>query len=57
MVGYGMRGAIWYQGESNRNQPEKYIKIMQALVKNWRAKWDIGDFPFYYVQIAPFNYG
>ena len=57
MVGYGMRGAIWYQGESNRNQPEKYSELMQALVKNWRAKWDIGDFPFYYVQIAPFNYG
>ncbi|HBL75773.1 MAG TPA: sialate O-acetylesterase [Prolixibacteraceae bacterium] len=57
MVGYGLRGAIWYQGESNRNEPDQYRKLMPGLAENWRAEWGIGDFPFYYVQIAPFDYG
>ncbi len=57
MVGYGMRGAIWYQGEANRNQPEKYSSLMQSLVSDWRQTWGIGEFPFYYVEIAPFDYG
>ncbi len=57
MVGYGLRGALWYQGESNRNQPQEYEKLMSGLIKNWRAEWGIGDFPFYYCQIAPFEYG
>jgi len=57
MVGYGIRGAIWYQGESNRNEPAHYQKLLPGLVKNWRSVWGIGDFPFYYVQIAPFDYG
>ncbi len=57
MVGYGMRGAIWYQGESNRNEAENYTKLMPGLIENWRSVWGIGEFPFYYVQIAPFNYG
>lgn len=57
IVGYGMRGAIWYQGESNRNEPQNYRKLMPGLVENWRALWGIGEFPFYYVQIAPFDYG
>ncbi len=57
MVGYGIRGAIWYQGESNRNEPEEYEKLMPGLATNWRAEWGIGDFPFYYVQIAPYDYG
>jgi sialate O-acetylesterase len=57
MVGYGIRGAIWYQGESNRNEPDQYQKLMPGLAENWRAEWDIGDFSFYYVQIAPYDYG
>lgn len=57
MVGYGIRGAIWYQGESNRNEPKEYLKLMPGLIENWRSLWGIGDFPFYYVQIAPFDYG
>lgn len=57
IVGYGMRGAIWYQGEANRNQPQEYRKLMPGLIENWRSVWGIGDFPFYYVQIAPFDYG
>jgi sialate O-acetylesterase len=57
MAGYAIRGAIWYQGESNRNEPDKYEKLLPAMVDNWRSMWGIGEFPFYYVQIAPFDYG
>ncbi len=57
IVGYGMRGAIWYQGESNRNEPKEYQKLMPGLIENWRSVWGIGEFPFYFVQIAPFDYG
>jgi sialate O-acetylesterase len=57
LAGFGIKGAIWYQGESNRNEPDKYQKLMPALAENWRMKWGIGDFPMYYVQIAPFDYG
>lgn len=57
MAGYALRGAIWYQGESNRNEPDRYEKLIPAMVENWRAEWGIGEFPFYYVQIAPYNYG
>ena len=57
IVGYGMRGAIWYQGESNRNEPNEYQKLMPGLIENWRALWGIGEFPFYFVQIAPYDYG
>jgi sialate O-acetylesterase len=57
IAGYGLRGAIWYQGESNRNEPSEYQKLMPGLAENWRTVWDMGDFPLYYVQIAPFDYG
>ncbi|MCB0687753.1 MAG: sialate O-acetylesterase, partial [Saprospiraceae bacterium] len=57
MVGYGIRGALWYQGESNRNEPMEYEKLMAGLIQNWRSEWDQGDFSFYYCQIAPFDYG
>jgi sialate O-acetylesterase len=57
MAGYGMRGAIWYQGESNRNEADKYVKLLPGMVENWRYVWGVGDFPFYYIQIAPFDYG
>tara|TARA_B100000809_G_scaffold204793_1_gene206280 strand:+ start:16163 stop:17620 length:1458 start_codon:yes stop_codon:yes gene_type:complete len=54
---YTIKGALWYQGESNRLEPENYKKLFPAMVKDWRQRWGIGDFPFYYVQIAPFMYG
>jgi sialate O-acetylesterase len=57
MAGYGIKGAIWYQGESNRNEAAQYIQLLPGMVTNWRAMWGIGDFPFYYVQIAPYDYG
>jgi sialate O-acetylesterase len=57
MAGYGMRGAIWYQGESNRNEPDKYLQLLPGLADDWRSVWGVGEFPFYFVQIAPFDYG
>jgi sialate O-acetylesterase len=57
MAGYGIRGAIWYQGESNRNEADKYLLLLPGLVENWHSVWGVGDFPFYYMQIAPFDYG
>ncbi len=57
MVGFSIRGGLWYQGESNRNEPSEYEKLMPGLIKNWRSEWGTGDFTFYYCQIAPFDYG
>jgi sialate O-acetylesterase len=56
LLPYKIKGAIWYQGESNRNRPEQYTRLFPAMIRNWRSLWDCGDFPFYYVQIAPFRY-
>lgn len=56
-VGFAIRGAIWYQGESNHAEGGLYTEKMKALVGGWRKAWKQGDFPFYYVQIAPFQYG
>jgi sialate O-acetylesterase len=56
MVGYNIKGVIWYQGESNIKQPSEYEKLLPGLIQNWRNLWGIGDFPFYYIQIAPYNY-
>lgn len=57
VAGYGIRGAIWYQGEANRNEPAQYQKLMPGLALNWRSVWGVGDFPMFYVQIAPYDYG
>jgi sialate O-acetylesterase len=57
LTSYTIKGVLWYQGESNRNEPNDYKKYLPAMVKDWRTRWGIGDFPFYYVQIAPFLYG
>ena len=54
---FGLRGAIWYQGEANVGEGMLYEERMKALIGGWRQIWDEGNFPFYYVQIAPFNYG
>jgi sialate O-acetylesterase len=53
--GYSMRGAIWYQGESNTDKPEAYEQLFKTLITDWRAKWQQGDFPFLFVQLASFN--
>lgn len=52
---FAMRGAIWYQGESNGSDGAIYLSKLQALISGWRAKWNQGDFPFYIVQISNFN--
>ena len=57
ILGYGIRGAIWYQGESNRDEPALYVKMFDAMVREWRNLWGMGEFPFYYCQIAPYYYG
>jgi sialate O-acetylesterase len=56
IVGYGIKGFIWYQGEANRSNPNQYAQLMQSMVQGWRKAWNIGELPFYYVQIAPFKY-
>jgi len=56
LVPYTIKGALWYQGESNRMEPEVYKELFPAMVKDWRNRWEIGEFPFYFVQIAPFWY-
>ncbi len=56
VIGYGIKGCIWYQGESNYERASEYTALMQKMVSSWRAMWKQGDFPFYFCQIAPFNY-
>ncbi|WP_136482198.1 sialate O-acetylesterase [Cognatitamlana onchidii] len=56
LVNYKIKGVLWYQGEGNRNEPENYKKLFPAMVKDWRTLWGLGDFPFYFVQIAPYWY-
>jgi sialate O-acetylesterase len=53
-----IRGAIWYQGESNAMSHDgmAYFDKMKALIGGWRQVWGQGDFPFYYVQLAPYRY-
>lgn len=55
LIPYGIKGAIWYQGEGNRWNPEQYSRLFPAMIQSWRASWNQGDFPFYFVQIAPFG--
>jgi len=56
VIGYGIKGCIWYQGESNYERANEYTALMKKMVSSWRALWKQGDFPFYFAQIAPFNY-
>ncbi|MCC9605815.1 9-O-acetylesterase [Blastopirellula sp. JC732] len=57
LIGLPFRGAIWYQGESNHGEGMLYKHKMDALITGWRKIWNMGDFPFFYVQIAPYMYG
>lgn len=56
VIGYAIKGSIWYQGESNYDRPDQYEKLFPVMVKRWRELWQQGDFPFYFTQIAPFDY-
>jgi sialate O-acetylesterase len=52
---YAIRGAIWYQGESNAGRAYEYQTLFPAMIQNWRTDWGQGDFPFFFVQLAPFT--
>ena len=52
LVPYAIKGALWYQGESNGPSAKQYREIMETLVGDWRSLWHQGDFPFLYVQLA-----
>lgn len=56
LVPFAIRGAIWYQGESNVGRAAQYRVLLAAMIGNWRSEWKQGDFPFGIVQIAPYNY-
>lgn len=56
LIPYTIKGVIWYQGESNRGNASNYTSSFSAMIKSWRNDWKLGDFPFYFVQIAPFKY-
>jgi sialate O-acetylesterase len=53
-IGYGIKGAIWYQGESNASRAYQYRDLFPRMIKNWRDVWGQGDFPFYWVQLADY---
>jgi sialate O-acetylesterase len=52
---YGLRGAIWYQGEANTGNAGAYHARFTALIRGWRTRWAQGTFPFYFVQLASFG--
>jgi sialate O-acetylesterase len=54
ITNYGIRGAIWYQGESNAGQPDLYKKLFPSMIKSWRQVWKNEEFPFLFVQLANF---
>lgn len=57
VIPFGIRGVIWYQGEANRDEAFAYRTMFPAMIADWRYLWGRGEFPFYFVQIAPFDYG
>lgn len=57
LVGYGIKGFLWYQGEANVNyHNEDYAQRFTNMVREWRSRWGMGDLPFYYVEICPYEY-
>lgn len=53
---FAIKGMLWYQGESNRKEADLYRQLMPAFVKDLRGRWGRGEFPVYFVEIAPYNY-
>jgi sialate O-acetylesterase len=53
-LGYGIKGAIWYQGESNASRAYQYRDLFPLMIDSWRKEWSQGDFPFYWVQLADY---
>ena len=56
LIGITMRGVIWYQGEDNVPRYKTYADMLSTMVRGWRTEWGQGDFPFYFCQIAPYDY-
>jgi len=54
-IGYGIKGSIWYQGESNAGRAYEYGYLFPLMIRHWREEWKQGDFPFYWVQLADFQ--
>ena len=54
-IGYGIRGVIWYQGESNAGRAVQYRDLFPFMIESWRKEWGLGDFPFYWVQLADYK--
>lgn len=54
-LGYGMKGVVWYQGESNAGRAYEHARLFPFLIEQWRKEWGQGDFSFYWVQLADFN--
>src|SRR5262249_8567852 len=57
LIPYAIKGAIWYQGESNAGRAYEYRTLFPTMIKDWRERWHEGDFPFLFVQLAPWNAG
>lgn len=55
LVKFPITGAIWYQGESNAGRAHQYQRLFPAMIQDWRIRWQQGDFPFYFVQLANFR--
>lgn len=55
LIGYGIKGTIWYQGESNADRAAEYGHLFPFMIEHWRKEWKQGDFPFYWVQLADFK--
>ena len=55
ILGYTIKGAIWYQGESNADRAYQYRSLFPLMIRSWRQAWGQGEFPFYWVQLADFK--
>lgn len=56
LLKFPIRGMLWYQGESNRDNAEEYERLFPAMIADYRARWGVGEFPVYFVEIAPYEY-
>jgi sialate O-acetylesterase len=57
LIPYAIKGAIWYQGESNAGRAHEYRTLFPTMIRDWRQRWHEGDFPFLFVQLAPYKAG
>jgi len=55
LIPYAIKGVIWYQGEGNAGQSQEYRTLFPRLIADWREKWGQGEFPFLFVQVAPYQ--